>query len=245
MELDYFHLWPFKDDKFSNAKAAVLVDFSFLSYCGTLTVRKFMGDNKITTYKQFDNAIACVIDDITIVSYSGLKFKHKKSIINDYTDPTQSETYNGKIHAKFLRKFSEIFPDIKDWLEHNATNRIYFVGHSIGAVFATLSAVEWGYPSLVYNFGSCKIGDKKFVKSFNKRHEAHLFVNAYDPYYFFPRMSHYKHVGKSHHIDKNGKITNKNWWNTSISYIKHNITKQDLFHNHDIEKYRNNIKALK
>ena len=244
MEIDHFHLWPFEDDKFSNAKASALVDFSYLSYCGELTVRKFMHDNSILTYKQFDEALACRIEDITIVSYSGLKFKHKKDIVNDYTDSTQSESYDGKIHAKFKTKFVEVFPTIKHWLELYSTDRIYFVGHSIGAVFSTLSAVEWGYPSMVYNFGSCKIGDKKFVESFNKQHEAYLFVNAYDPYYFFPRAKDYKHVGKTYQIKK-GKITTSNWWNTSMSYIKHNITRKDLFHNHDIEKYRKNIKALK
>lgn len=244
MEIDYFHLWPFKDDKFSHAKASALVDFSYLSYCGALTVRKFMRDNNIHTYKQFDEAIACRIDDITIVSFSGLKFKHKKEIIDNYTDTKQSSSYDGKIHTKFKTKFAEIFPDIKHWLELYSTDRIYFVGHSIGAVFSTLSAVEWNYPSFVYNFGSCKVGNKKFVKAFNKYHEAHIFVNEYDPYYYFPHESKYKHVGVSHYI-KNGKIINKNWWNTSISYIKHNIKREDLFHNHTIEKYRNNIKALK
>ena len=244
MEIDKFHRWPFEDDKFSNAKASVLVDFAYLSYCGELTVRRFMRDNSILTYKQFDEALACRIDDITIVSFSGLKFKHKKEIIENFSETSQSNSYDGKIHTKFKLKFATIFPDIKHWLELHSTDRIYFVGHSIGAVFATLSAVEWNYPAFVYNFGSCKIGDKNFVKAFNKHHEAHIFVNAYDPYYYFPREKQYKHVGKSYHINK-GKITTKNWWNTSMSYIKHNISSKDIFHNHDIEKYRNNIKALK
>ena len=244
MELQNFHLWPFKDDKFSHAKAAALIDFSYLSYCGELTVRRFMRDNKITTYAQFDDALTCRIADITIVSFSGLKYKHKKDVMENYTDTKQSDSYDGKIHAKFKEQFTQLYPDIKHWLELHSTDRIYFVGHSIGAVFATLSAVEWSYPAFVYNFGSCKVGNKKFVKAFNKKHEAHIFVNAYDPYYYFPRGSKYKHVGKSHYISK-GKITTKNWWNTSLAYIKHNISKEDLFYNHTIEKYRKNIKALK
>jgi len=244
MELQNFHLWPFKDDKFSHAKAAALIDFSYLSYCGELTVRRFMRDNKITTYAQFDDALTCRIADITIVSFSGLKYKHKKEIMENYSDSDLSDSYDGKIHTKFKEQFIQIYPDIKKWLEKNSTDRIYFVGHSIGAVFATLSAAEWGRPAIVYNFGSCKVGNKKFVKAFNKKHEAHIFVNAYDPYYYFPRGSKYKHVGKSHYISK-GKITTKNWWNTSLAYIKHNISKEDLFYNHTIEKYRKNIKALK
>ena len=70
------------------------------------------------------------------------------------------------------------------------------------------------------------------------RHQPHILTSP------SPQGSKYKHVGKSHLINK-GKITTKNWWNTSISYIKHNIKKEDLFHNHTIEKYRENIKALK
>jgi hypothetical protein len=247
MEIDHFHLWPFEDDKFSYAKASALVDFAFLSYCGALTVRKFMRvrnpHNNVIVHKQFEDAIACVIEDITIISFSGLKYKHKKDVMENYSDSNLSESYNGKIHTKFKEKFTQIYPEIKEWLEKNATDRIYFVGHSIGAVFATLAAAEWPKPSIIYNFGSCKVGNKKFVKAFNKKHEAHIFVNAYDPYYYFPRGYKYKHVGKSHLINK-GKITTKNWWNTSMSYIKHNIKKEDLFHNHTIEKYRENIKAL-
>ena len=83
MELQNFHLWPFKDDKFSHAKAAALIDFSYLSYCGELTVRRFMRDNKISTYAQFDDALTCRIADITIVSFSGLKYKHKKEIMEN------------------------------------------------------------------------------------------------------------------------------------------------------------------
>ena len=73
MEIDHFHLWPFDDNKFSNAKASALIDFSYLSYHGELTIRRFMRDNKISTYKQFNDALACRIADITIVSFLLLK----------------------------------------------------------------------------------------------------------------------------------------------------------------------------
>ena len=108
-----FHLWPFKDDKFSCAKASALVDFAYLSYHGELTIRRFMRDNKISTFKQFEDAIACVIEDITIISFSGLKYKHKKDVMENYTDTEQSDSYDGKIHTKFKEQFTQLYPERK------------------------------------------------------------------------------------------------------------------------------------
>jgi predicted lipase len=84
-----------------------------------------------------------------------------------------------KVHKGFLTQFLTIFTLLNSVVTKNleiGVHKLIFTGHSLGAALATLAACYYGrncyvsYPEWLacVTFGSPRIGDKEFVKLFNR-----------------------------------------------------------------------------
>lgn len=118
----------------------------------------------------------------------------------------------GNVHRGFKEAFDAVWPQIEPvgWDD----KELFITGHSLGAALATLAVSRIGKGDL-YTFGSPKVGDAKFVESFNKGHESIRFVNNNDIVARVP-LTGYQHVGTLKYFTHKGQLwTNPNrYWVT-------------------------------
>ena len=90
--------------------------------------------------------------------------------------------FNDKIgiHQGFYYQYGKIKNEVwKEVLRREGLN-IIFTGHSLGGAIATIySALN--FSKFCYTFGSPRVGNKAFVKFFERRkHESYRFINSED-----------------------------------------------------------------
>ncbi len=121
--------------------------------------------------------------------------------------------FRPKVHGGFLYAFQsaekKLFSKIQSLLMEDKY-QIYITGHSLGAALATLCAFELKYKldidSTVYNFGCPRIGNRSFVKLYNKIvSNSFRIVNGDDIVTNLPKFG-YKHVKTLVYIDSKGKF---------------------------------------
>ena len=88
---------------------------------------------------------------------------------------------------------------------------IYVTGHSLGGALATIFAYDCSDLNLgevvMYNFGSPRVGTKKFAEEFAKKvNSSWRLSNTSDIIPTVPRFLGYKHVDRWVQIDEGGKI---------------------------------------
>jgi len=122
----------------------------------------------------------------------------------------------GQVHKGFLRAYKSVREEIFEIInEHKLP--VQLVGHSLGGALAVLCAIDL-YENLTRdfcccNFGTPKIGDKKFKKSFIDRQiKIKRFFNIKDPIPCYPFSRKFKHVGERYKVGK------KYWKCKSINF---------------------------
>lgn len=120
-------------------------------------------------------------------------------------DNTQSPI---RVHTGFLNAYKA--PEVRDALLEVITKDIHYIkicGHSLGAALAVLCAVDiqYNFPDCdieVAVFGCPRVGNKDFVKSYNKRVDKTVRVeNGNDIVTKLPLvLMGYRHVGAKLHI---------------------------------------------
>lgn len=127
-----------------------------------------------------------------------------------YRDYIYLDNYTGKdiplVHSGFLQQFEtvkdKIIYEIEEYKNLYKERQIICTGHSLGGALATLASLYFHYKYKLDNinintitFGSPRVGDKIFVKLFNKNIEkSYRFVNDNDPIPLLPTPIRYKHV---------------------------------------------------
>ena len=93
------------------------------------------------------------------------------------------------IHGGFKRVWEESYTDIQYVLSKvNRSRPIFFAGHSLGGVLATLTAYNLSYiDSPIYTFGMPRIGDNAFTDCFSS-YELYRFVNERDIFAHLPPL---------------------------------------------------------
>lgn len=116
--------------------------------------------------------------------------------------------FKSKAHEGFFNSYSsvrdELLEIIKDQLKEKDYH-IYLTGHSLGGALATLAALDLQKETTAkisnYTFGAPKVGNKRFVKYYNKKvKDTFRVVNDEDPIPSIPGFS-FKHVKNSALID--------------------------------------------
>jgi len=93
-----------------------------------------------------------------------------------------------RVHRGFLKAYMSVRDDILSKVIELGNHRIIATGHSLGGALATLCSVDLEKNSIahpcdiiLYTYGSPKVGNRKFRKSFGKRIVYHnRYVNRFD-----------------------------------------------------------------
>lgn len=108
--------------------------------------------------------------------------------------------HTGKVHRGFATAYHSIAPELYRLVRD--AKRLVITGHSLGGALATLAAddlAELGWPNLtVITFGSPRVGNGPFARSYNEKLESNTlrWVNAGDPVPHIPWvLGTYRHVG--------------------------------------------------
>lgn len=118
-----------------------------------------------------------------------------------------------RVHFGFLNAYlpvrKQILSSIKKLTAENR-KRIHITGHSLGGALATLCAADikrtLKLPVTMYNYGSPRVGNKKFKKLYQKLvPDSFRFVNDKDAVPTMPKIA-YHHIGNLCYMDNGGEI---------------------------------------
>lgn len=114
--------------------------------------------------------------------------------------------YGGIVHSGFKEEFSEVWPQIVNYLD-TLTMPLIYTGHSLGGALALLAASAKP-PHMVYTFGCPRVGDERFAHTL-KNIPVHRVINNRDIVPTLPPMTallEFCHVGELHYITHNGQL---------------------------------------
>ncbi|MCB0350933.1 MAG: lipase family protein [Bdellovibrionales bacterium] len=207
-------------------------------------------------------------DTDLILAIRGTEPKDTMDLMNDTAIKTvpwlknENREQAGKVHIGFNTLFESAWPSIEQKLRSIQNKNIWFTGHSLGAAGATLLHIHLAtlkksgdFSSLtlrpLYNFGSPRIGDKKFASEiqFDKNIPPIFRIRNYrDSVTLMPitkkvPFGNYQHVGELVYIDKSGKIYfDVDEDEIGTNWIDFNIIKFFWgFRYHRLEKYIKNL----
>ncbi|MEM8612040.1 MAG: lipase family protein [Cyanobacteria bacterium P01_H01_bin.105] len=120
----------------------------------------------------------------------------------DYPDVYGTSSSGVKMHTGFTKAYLAARSEIHSIVRGSAMKHWIVTGHSLGGALAKLCAVDLQYnfsPKIsveVYAFGSSRVGNKAFAKSYNRRvPNSWRFVNGNDVVSGLPRRwQAYRHV---------------------------------------------------
>ncbi len=125
----------------------------------------------------------------------------------------------GRVHRGFKTEVDDLWPFLEKALENNVKN-LWFTGHSLGAAMATICAgrcqasnIE-SEPTGVFSFGSPRVGNKRYVHSY----QLNLFrwVNNNDVVTRMPPpWLGYRHTGQELYLNMDGKLRQLTRWQRS------------------------------
>jgi hypothetical protein len=159
----------------------------------------------------------------------------------------------GNVHLGFLEAFQSIRKQIINInFTMYADYDIVVTGHSLGGALATLTGSMSVFSNSIYvvTFGSPKVGDRKFMESFNKCIDSSRIVFEADPVPELPPLPQYCHVGGELRIDSEGRELPTygfftRLWKTFLAWVKRKKVAEDSevisFHDHSRFQY---VKAL-
>jgi triacylglycerol lipase len=120
----------------------------------------------------------CIKNDTLIIRFKGTEFKFN-DIITDLLFAKKRIPYDNmnpkiKVHTGFIIQYLTIRDRILECVRYYKNLNIVVIGHSLGAALATLCVLDLQYnfhPESLSGvvFGSPRVGNKEFVRSFNGR----------------------------------------------------------------------------
>lgn len=160
----------------------------------------------------------------------------------------------GKVHFGFQSEVDELWELVKKDIRKSQIkgHNIYFTGHSLGAAMATIMASrcfasdESPDPVELHTFGSPRVGNKKYVNTFETQH--YRWVNNNDIVTRVPLfLMGYKHDGVEMYIDSKGKLHEGSmpWHKKLEEFLRSLVGKLDVIADHDISDYCELIENLK
>lgn len=124
-------------------------------------------------------------------------------------------TSDTRAHAGFVAAFRSVDEQLRERLiDQRTPDELIITGHSLGGALATLAAHAWSgtfilHPNAVYTFGSPRVGNGPFQRSYDAAlHDATFrVVNEGDPVPRVPWMlGTYRHVGTRVFLGKAGEM---------------------------------------
>jgi triacylglycerol lipase len=110
----------------------------------------------------------------------------------------------GNVHEGFDDALCYVQAEIEAFTAMHSDKELYITGHSLGGALATLALAELGRGQL-YTFGSPRVGDPTFSKTFKELYRSYRFVNNNDVVPRVP-LTGYEHIGSLRHFTVGGKM---------------------------------------
>ena len=114
------------------------------------------------------------------------------------------------VHTGFREEFDCVWPAVRAYVTANPARPLFVTGHSLGGAIATLVALalkkELGRDVSLVTFGSPRVGDRTFVREFDR--DVPLSVRVVRDNDLVPRVptTDYAHVKTLLHLDDEGKV---------------------------------------
>ena len=150
-------------------------------------------------------------DDHVTIAFRGTEPKQLSDVKADLKAWKSKSKVAGKVHDGFYDEIEKIWNKLKfDISTRHKGKSISICGHSLGGAMATICAARLsneGFEVVLYTFGSPRVGNKKFIKSFNCCH--HRWVNNNDAVPKVPlALMGFRHHGELHYLNHYGNVRN-------------------------------------
>lgn len=151
--------------------------------------------------------------------------------------PYEEKSQSGaKMHQGFVNAYLSVREEIHHQIKNYTASQVIVTGHSLGGALSTLCTVDIQYcfgerfAISTYTFGSPRVGNEGFRKSFNKRvPNSYRFIYGMDLVPALPRpWQGYRHVEKEYRLGPR----------FSLNFLS------QRFRDHDIMNYITALKAL-
>lgn len=151
-------------------------------------------------------------DNVLMLVFRGTEPDVVKDLLADAHLALVDFPGKGKVHSGFYQALSgDCWQHILDVLQNreNRHKALWISGHSLGAALAMIAAAHLN-PAGLYNFGSPRVGDSVFCKSFDGMN-FHRFVNCSDVVTQVPLkdLFDYQHAGNLQYFSANGQLHTK------------------------------------
>jgi hypothetical protein len=231
LDYDYFQgidLYPFRPQAtdFDMVNAWWLIEAATLAYAEKDFAKPIFRDAGFTEIKFFSgNSTQCFVvntDDFLILVFRGTEVRPRPdspyflNIIEDILAdiriplvPVDDSGQGGMVHQGFKEALDEVWEKqgLADYIRErdNGKRTLWITGHSLGAALATLAAQRYGNGVRLYTYGSPRVGDMAFKKTFPLKN--YRFVNNSDIVTRIPyTWMGYQHLGECEYIDSQGSI---------------------------------------
>lgn len=223
------HPFDFQTAEFRLLTAWYLAEASFLAYLDEATARQKIeaqGNPAGLTEFTFLNgggtqAFVANNANFAIVSFRGTEVPQfdASNWISSLRDILQDVRFfpapweqGGHVHSGFKAALENVWESLSQHLQQRrATHpglRIWFTGHSMGAVLAVLAATRYNQAGEqvmgVYTYGCPFVGDEEFVRRYPLATRTFHFVNNNDGVAGLPKV--YQNVGQLKYITSQGEI---------------------------------------
>ena len=189
------------------------------------------------TFISNETAEAYVFEDKenVVIACRGTEPKQLKDIATDLKiRRVPAATGIGKVHRGFKLYTDKIWDSLIEFLKSNKSENkeLWITGHSLGGAMATVMAKRFAEknelktPTMLFTYGSPRVGNSDYVNSVDKEIVHHRFMNDGDIVTKIPTAPLYFHCGFLHHINKDGKVDlyyKINWFDTIVDSLKHPI----------------------
>lgn len=145
------------------------------------------------------------------IAFRGTEPKELSDIKADLKTWKSRSQVAGRVHDGFYDEIKKLWKPMLDLINAQGKSRsISICGHSLGAAMATIAAARLtnaGHDCVLYTFGSPRVGNYEFVKSFACPH--HRWVNNNDAVTKVPFMIlGFRHHGDLNYLNYYGNVRN-------------------------------------
>jgi triacylglycerol lipase len=169
-----------------------------------------------STYLGNKGSDAFIVEDANdlIVVCRGTETRQWSDIKADLTIAlVPSRSGVGKVHRGFHKYVDKLWEPIEAHIKKGraAKKNLWITGHSLGGAMATLIARrcavndELRTPEALFTYGSPRVGNKAYIKSFDNLIVHHRWVNDGDIVTKVPFPPFYYHCGTKHLVSENEK----------------------------------------
>lgn len=178
---------------------------------------KFAGANNFNFYDvDGTQAISFLVSDKLYIAFRGTEPTQLSDILADLKAwQVKSKYKTGRVHAGFRSALDEVWEQVLETAISQSPGRtIIITGHSLGGALSTLCAKRLSKvldnKICLYTFGSPRVGNRRWRKSFNI--ETYRFANNNDIVTRVPSAIFYRHVGELQYFNFYGEVRYMGYW---------------------------------